>query len=143
VVSVEADPVWFARLGREKPPNVSLCLVKNDLSDVEQYLAGRFSDVIVIDGLDRYRCAERSLNRMAPNGAIILDDSQRHYGPTTNQGQGCIGLFREAGWRRIDFYGYSPGNSLQHCTSLFFQKECFLLSGDEDPALTLSFWSTS
>ncbi len=118
VVSFEADRKWHSVLNRTKPANVSLFLVREDISDVNAHVGCELFDIIVVDGLDRYKCAERSLSLLAPNGAIIVDNAEG----------------------KIDFYGYPPGNSTQHCTSIFYQADCFLLKGDEPPLVTLSFW---
>jgi hypothetical protein len=58
---------------------------------------------------------------VAENGAIILDDAE-HYGFLKNIGsRNC---------QRVDFFGFAPGVSLQHCTSFVFFKECFLFAPD-------------
>jgi predicted O-methyltransferase YrrM len=138
VVAFESDRRWSNILMKAKPPNALIHLVKNDALNVESLLNGERFDVIVVDGLDRWKCAERSLDLLTPGGAIIVDDAERNSGP--RRGYGCIERYREAGFSRMDFYGYSPGNTTQHCTSVFFRGECFLLRGVENPQVTLSFW---
>jgi hypothetical protein len=123
---------------KDKPPNVVIHHVTNDISNAERLLGIEKFDVIVVDGLDRWKCAELSLKLLAEDGVIILDDAQRNNGPKI--GRGFLELYREAGLFRIDFYGYSPGNCTQHCTSMFFRERCFLIRGDENPKITLSFW---
>ena len=138
VVSFEADPKWYSVLNKSKPANVSLFLVREDISDADGHLQDELFDIIVVDGLDRFKCAKRSLKLLAPNGAIIVDNSEGNHGP--RPGYGIIDIYREGGLRRIDFYGYPPGNSTQQCTSIFCRADCFLLKGDENPLVTLSFW---
>lgn len=138
VVAFESDARWCSTLMKHKPPNALIHLVNKDASNVESLLNGEPFDVIVVDGLDRWKCAERSLNLLTPDGAIIVDDAERNCGP--QPGYGCIDLYREAGLSRLDFYGYSPGNTTQHCTSIFFRGGCFLIGGEENPQVTLSFW---
>lgn len=53
-----------------------------------------------MDGLDRWSCAEISLNLLEPHGAIIVDDSERNCGPIP--GCGFIDLYRKDGFSRID-----------------------------------------
>ena len=138
VVAFEADPAWFRKLSALLPRNVALHLVKEDISDAEPHLQTGLFDVIVVDGLDRYKCAERSLGLLAEGGAILVDNAEGNHGP--RPGYGIINLYREAGLSRVDFYGYPPGNSTQHCTSLFFRNDCFLNHGDEMPEVTLTLW---
>lgn len=138
VVVFESDRTWSSRLERHKRPNMSVHLVSKHASESGQLLTGQRFDIIVVDGLDRWLCAEISLNLLDPDGAIIVDDSECNCGPIS--GCGFIDLYRRAGLSRIDFYGYSPGNSTQHCTSIFFKQECFLIRGGENPAISLSFW---
>ena len=120
------------------PCNTVFHLVDGSLSVAEALLRDQFFDVIVVDGLDRCWCAQYSLRLLAPNGAIIVDDSERSCG--AEPGFRISDRYRKAGYSRVDFYGYSPGNTTQHCTSLFFRKDCFLFAGEEDPRMTLSFW---
>lgn len=138
VVTFESDERWCNALAKHKPPNALVHSVNKDTSNVEALLNRERFDVIVVDGLDRWKCAERSLDLLSPDGAIIVDDAERNGGP--KPGYGCIDLYRNAGLSRIDFYGYSPGNTTQHCTSIFFRGGCFLFRGVENPQVSLSFW---
>src|SRR2546426_573218 len=107
----DRDRAWHKILSPLMPANVALHLVKEDISDAEPHLQSGPFDVIVVDGLDRYRCAERSLGLLAENGAILVDNAEGNHGP--RPGYGYINLYREAGLARVDFYGYPPGNSTQ------------------------------
>jgi hypothetical protein len=139
VVAFESDRVWWQRLIENRPGNAQIHLVDGDAAGAETLLGASLFDVIVVDGLDRWSCAQRSLNLMEAGGAIIVDDAERNSGPTA--GCGWNDAYRQAGLSRMDFYGFSPGNAVQHCTSIFFRNSCFLLRGDENPFVTLSFWS--
>ena len=138
VLSMEGDPEWIKSLSARVPSNVSLHQVGLDLADAEPLLQGRRFDIVVCDGLDRYRCAARSVDLITPDGAVIIDNSDGNQGP--KPGFGFIDLYRQSGFRRIDFYGYPPGNTVQQCTSILFRENCFLLSGDENPWPPLSYW---
>lgn len=138
VVSLEADPAWFDKLKPNLPKNVSLHLVREDIADADSAILDQKFDLIICDGLDRYKCAERSVSLMKPRGGIIIDNSDGNQGP--RPGFGFIDLYRQSGFSRVDFYGYPPGNTVQQSTSLLFKGECFLLDGDENPWAPLSFW---
>ncbi|MBL9168407.1 MAG: hypothetical protein JNN07_11750 [Verrucomicrobiales bacterium] len=141
VTSFEADSDWFRKLQPLVPSNVELHLVKNDISDVDHLLGTRKFDLVVCDGLDRYKCAERSLQLLNANGAVIIDNSDGNQGP--KPGFGFIDLYRTEGYSRIDFYGYPPGNTVQQSTSIFFKGDCFLFAGEEAPWAPLSYWEYS
>lgn len=137
VVSFEGDRDWHAMLCQNKPANATIHLVKEDLSDAARLIGTELFDVIIVDGLDRYKCAELSLQLLAPGGAIIVDNAEGNHGP--RPGYGILNLYREAGFSRVDFYGYAPGNTIQHCTSLFYRGDCFVTRGEELPKVHLAF----
>lgn len=138
VVAFESDVAWYDHLRRFGPANARVYLISNGIQDADPLLGDEQFDVVVVDGLDRLRCIERSLNLVALNGVIIVDDAERDFGLVG--GGGYADLYREAGLSRIDFYGYSPCNTTQHCTSMFFRESCFLIQGEKKPEVTLSFW---
>lgn len=131
VVSLESDEAWHRFLEKQVSGNVSLTLVDSQLPAIDS-IAGETFDVIVIDGLQRYECANKALEFYKTDGAIILDNSDAFWG---REGEhSIIDLFRNNDFVRIDFYGHSPGVILPACTSLFYKGCCFLLSGNEDPS---------
>lgn len=137
VTSFESNPKWLAYVSQSVPANVSLHLVHSDIRDTDPHLQGLTADVIVIDDLDRLVCARRSLGLQAPDGAVILDNAEGHWGSV--DGHPIMDLFREQGFSRVDFYGCAPGVMRPHCTSVFFRKRCFLFTGAESPARQASF----
>lgn len=130
VVSFEANEEWFTILEQKAPPNVKLNLCPSKKPSLEEI--SRHSDtydIIIIDGLNRPHCAALVPPLLAPNGAIIIDNSEG-YGPTL--GESITSMFRGT-FSRVDFYGYCPGVIRRHCTSLLFRGGTFLLTGDEVP----------
>ena len=77
---------------------------------------GKF-DVIIIDGLFRFQMIDIAMKAMADSGAIICDDAD---------GYGFYEGFKDSGLNRVDFFGYSPGVILPHCSSIFFGNGSFL-----------------
>jgi hypothetical protein len=132
VVALEDDPRWCTELARWLPGNVSLRLTEPTAAGMAHALCGEAPfDITVVDGLNRLEAARLSLGLLAEEGAILLDNSEGYWGPPPSYP--IIDLFRNAGFRRVDFYGYAPGVVLPHCTSLFFCGECRLLRGAEPP----------
>ena len=116
VTSFESAPNWHAWLQRRIPKNVALHLVREDIADTESILEDQCYDLVVCDGLDRYKCAERSIGLLSPDGAIIIDNSEGNNGP--RPGFGFLQRYKEAGFARVDFFGYPPGNTIQQTYSL-------------------------
>jgi hypothetical protein len=132
VTSFEDNAEWYQYLQPQLPQNTRVHLIDDRLSNFETLLspADRF-DVIVIDGLDRFIAAAKSLELLAPGGFFILDNSEGWWGPIGTFP--IMDLFRDAGYARVDLYGFSPGNILPHCTSFFFRGSCFLFEAADHP----------
>jgi hypothetical protein len=91
--------------------------VLDPASDAYARLAksGTTLDVVVIAGEVPERCVEATLERVAPSGLIIVDNSDR---------QACaeaVGRLADAGWHRVDFWGILPRYLFRGCTSIFFK----------------------
>ena len=75
-------------------------------------------DVIVVDGYAksrvRYQCAQSGLPQLAPNGLIILDNSD--WLPATARYR------RNAGLIEVDLSGPVPGNEYCQTTSFLFTR---------------------
>lgn len=143
VTTIEEDEAWHSQLKGKLGDNVALHHVAADIQsrsidEVRSVLdasSRRPFDVIVVDGHLRRELALAALEYLAPGGAILLDNAE---------GYGFYDALKDADCRRIDFYGFAPGVSLRHCTSLVFVDDCFLLSPKipivaiEAPDLTFS-----
>jgi predicted O-methyltransferase YrrM len=81
-------------------------------STLEEYSAESF-DIIVIDGMERVRCAQIAPTRLRENGIIIFDNSDR---PEFKPG---IDNLHQQGFGRIDFYGGIAQLGIRSCTSVF------------------------
>ena len=88
---------------------------------------------MVIDGLERLRCAQVSVRIVSLEGAIILDDAEGYWGGERNHTYPILDLLRAQGFQRVDLFGYRPGVIKPQCTSIFFRGECFLFDGAEAP----------
>lgn len=122
VVSVENNADWFKFIGGKvnQKPNVEFFLCE-DPNDYANQGLGRKFDVIVIDGGDRLLCARNSLSRLEEGGVVILDDSEGYWGKETEKTYPIMELFADAGFMRVDFYGFAPGVIKPHSTSFFFK----------------------
>ncbi len=85
LVTLESSKIWYEitkqRLAKAKINNVELIYFEDALqNDDYQLFASNYKekfDLIIIDSLKRFACAINSINAIKPNGAIILDDSER------------------------------------------------------------------
>ncbi len=133
VVCFESDEQWFKRISSQAPQNVTVKLINDDLEDLAGKLPEGKFDLIVIDGLDRLRCAQESLGLLAEGGGIVVDDSEQGWSATSASANPIVDLMASHGFRRIDFYGHAPGVIRRHCTSLFVGAESFLLAQQRPP----------
>jgi hypothetical protein len=128
VLTIEGDKDWFDRIKGGMAANVSIHHVPVEPADslsqirklIDMHSEQKF-DVIIVDGHRRRELAAMAFEYLAPNGAILLDNAE---------GYGFYEEVRERHCRRVDFYGFAPGVSLRHCTSLVYVDDCFLLNPD-------------
>jgi len=118
VTSVEHDLDWFNEIKNQMPDNVSLFFEKleygKNYSKKSKTLNKKF-DVIIVDGRDRVNCMMQAIEAIKDNGVIILDDSERE---TYEKG---IEFLLNEGFKKIDFWGISPGLFYRKCTTIFYK----------------------
>jgi hypothetical protein len=118
VDAVEHDPLWFEKIRLAVPSNVSLVLKNADGSGAYSGAAltpGRKYDLIIVDGKERVACLNSSLGALSAGGVVILDDSERtEYEPG-------VATIVAAGFRRLDFWGISPGCLDEKSTTVFYR----------------------
>lgn len=133
VITFESDVTWYEYIYKLCPSNVSLFLISDNINDAKEYLGKQHFDIIIVDGFSRFECSSLSIDFLAKDGCIILDNSEGFWG---EEGEfPILDLFRKKEFKRIDFFGYSAGLVQPQCTSLFFHTDCFLLSGVENPKI--------
>ena len=72
--------------------------------------------MIFIDGIHRVVCCSTSLNNLTDKGVIVLDDSERdEYKPG-------IDVIVNSGFKKLDFWGISPGYLFRKCTTIFYKE---------------------
>lgn len=129
VLTIEEDRGWFEHIRSQIDgirSNVYLHHIPVDHTTrtvlpiravIEKSALSKF-DIIIIDGHLRKELTALAFEYLAPAGAIILDNAE---------GYGLYEEIRTKHCRRIDFFGFAPGVSLRHCTSIVFIADCFLL----------------
>jgi len=115
---VEHNITWFNKLKKIKLKNINLLLSKSDSKD--DYLATLRNskeryDIIFIDGIHRTDCCLTAKNYLTDHGIIILDDAER-----TEYEDGINNLL-SSGFKKIDFWGISPGLTYTKATTIFYR----------------------
>jgi hypothetical protein len=116
--SVEHDARWHAEIQAQLPSRARVILVPLDRGG-EYALSclhwSVFYDMVIIDGRDRVNCIKSALGALAPDGCLVLDDSER-----PDYLEGCDAL-TQAGFKRLDFWGMAPALTYRKCTSVFYR----------------------
>ena len=128
VYALEDNNFYFQKLRNKKINNIKIFKVETDLNNFNQInLATQSFDIIVVDGLDRYKCFQISLNLIKNDGIIVFDNSEGYHEKVDARGSfPILKLMNENNYKRVDFYGYAPGVIKKHCTSIFFKTESFI-----------------
>ena len=105
VMVIEHNPKWEKHILASAPDNV---LVNASTGYCNYH-------VIVVDSLDREKCTITAMVDLTDDGVIICDNSDRdNYGDAFNQ-------LHQNGFKRLDFWGMSPINTYELCTSIFYR----------------------
>lgn len=121
-IAVESDPNWYGKLRDRLMANAAIFLIE----DEEKYAAKIWDypdcsfDVVVVDGINRNRCAMHSISKLKPTGFIIFDNTDRYI---YDRG---IEHLMNGGFKRIDFFGLVATQTYKTCTSIFFRDDSFL-----------------
>ena len=118
ITSVEHNRTWYNKVVERKPENSRIELVisvkPEDYIGVINLNFNKY-DIIIVDGLYRNECLIESKDHLSESGVLILDDSDRI------EYQTGINNLLEEGFKRLDFWGISPGYLYQKDTSIFYK----------------------
>jgi len=123
VVGLETNKMWLSiiqnKLQQSLFDNVQINLMGDGLeNDSYQNFAKNYGekfDLIVIDSLKRFECAKNCIEALKPNGAIILDDSERQ------NYRKIFDFFAEKNFQKTDFIGIAPGQLRLKNTTIFWR----------------------
>lgn len=118
VTSVEHDIVWFQKIEETMPKNVNInyknLIYNGEYSKFPNTLDNKF-DIIIVDGRDRVNCMKNAICSIKDNGVIVLDDSERQ------QYKEGIDFLLNNNFKKIDFWGISPGLFYKKNTTVFYK----------------------
>lgn len=116
VVSVEDNRQWYDYVTQKKTPNVTYKYAENK----NEYMAalteelGLF-EIIIIDGSLRDECVQESVLKLTLDGVLIVDNSD------WENLRASLSFLKEAGFRRLEFYGLGPMNGHPWGTSILYR----------------------
>lgn len=121
VIGLETNEMWLKiiqkKLQQGLNHNAQINLMIDGLeNDSYQNFAkncGESFDLIVIDSLKRFECAKNCITALKPDGAIILDDSQRQ------NYRKIFDFFAAQNFYKTDFIGIAPGQLQIKNTTVF------------------------
>lgn len=122
VESIEHDPAWYEKVkSMNLPENVSITLKKLQNDDYTIFKSPnnvKFS-IILIDGVKRVKCIKNNYKLLEDNGVMVLDNSER------DKYLSGIEFLISKGFKKLDFWGLTPGVLNHGCTSIFYkEKNC-------------------
>ena len=117
---VEHDKKWVEYMSKKMPENASI--IYRELSPNGDYSKevtkdGNNYDIVIVDGRDRNNCTKNGINCLTGYGVIIFDNSDR---PDYKE---SMDLFKDKGFKRIDFIGLSPVTNHNNYTSIFYRED--------------------
>ncbi len=118
VTAAEHNREWYKKISKLIPSNVTLLynelIYDGDYCRIVKRLKKKY-DIIIIDGRDRVNCIKNAVPALKADGVIVLDDSERE------EYREGIELLLKKGFKKIDFWGFSPGLFYNKCTTLFYR----------------------
>ncbi len=120
VIGLETNKRWLEIISKKLPQNcqnVEIHLMEDGLQNsLYENFPNNFSekfDLIIIDSLKRFDCAKNAIQALKPEGAIILDDSER------KNYQKIFNFFADQGFQKQDFFGIAPAQLRIKNTTIF------------------------
>lgn len=132
VCAMEDNDDWYQYLSPKVADNVNLIEIKEDPNVAWETVKDQKFDLIIVDcnggSMDRVICNEWATKLVTDNGAILFDNSEEDM-----YKRDSIPMFKEKGFKRVDFYGIGATKAKPQCSSILFKGDCFLWEGNNPP----------
>lgn len=118
VVSIEHDKEWFEVSRSKVDDNVRIMHISLENPQDYYMAASRFDekfDFIFVDGRQRVKCVENSLDSLSPSGVLLLDDTER------DKYKHAFDIMLARGFRYLSFKGIRAGSIGVHQSTLFYR----------------------
>jgi len=119
ITSVEHDIGWFNTIIDKMPINAKIILASlddGDNYDMSAINSNTLYDIIIVDGRERIKCINNSVQALKHDGVLVLDDSEREKYTEGKQ------YLRDIGYKELAFWGIAPGLNYKKCTSIFYKQ---------------------
>ncbi|MFZ4862637.1 FkbM family methyltransferase [Sphingobacterium sp. Mn56C] len=122
VRSIEHDKAWYEQVKASFAENVHISLLPLTNQVYEKAILAEegYFDIILIDGRNRVACIKNAIQKLSPQGVIILDDSER-----TKYGEAFTFMHTE-GFKQLPFSGIAIGAIHRKCTTVFYRSNNIL-----------------
>lgn len=122
ITSVEHEKSWYDIVSEKKPSNSKIILAENNSVAYCTSISkeNKQFDIIFNDGLFRNECTKEAVSCLSHRGVIIIDDSERTNNNAENYNE-SFELLKENGFKRIDFWGFSPSCFYKKATTVFYK----------------------
>ena len=116
VIAVENHPEWHAKMKPLLPENVEYHLHPDEEGYSECIKKYDFDfDIIIVDGLCRFKCTQQAIPKLKPDGFIILDNSDWY----TESSR----ILRESELIEVDMAGFGPITPYCWNTSFYLSRQ--------------------
>lgn len=123
VISIEDNQTYFAKWESNfNEPNLDIrWRDEGEIYEQAIFEEEDLYDVIAVDGKRRVECSAAAVQKLAPGGMIILDDSDRIN--TSQEYVKSVEILKAADLIQVDFYGFCPMNNYTKTTTLFLRRD--------------------
>lgn len=83
LISIEHNFAWYKKIkdylnNHPECNKVDLRLIQENYYEVTNKFADNYFDLILIDGMQRVKCANASITKLKKGGILMLDNAERH-----------------------------------------------------------------
>ncbi|MCF8011981.1 MAG: hypothetical protein K9L17_12495 [Clostridiales bacterium] len=115
VISVEHDLRWLNKINKIIPQNVKIFHKDCEKGYEKEILNHGLFDMVIIDGINRVKCAKFAIHALNHEGIIVWDDRER------DKYKEGIEKLKSYGFKEICFTGLKPVNKFINKTSIMYR----------------------
>ncbi|SFT01540.1 O-methyltransferase [Sphingobacterium wenxiniae] len=119
VRSIEHNKEWYDKVRSTLPDNVEISYIPLDGEQYQDTILAEQKDydIILVDGRRRIDCIKNAVQRLSPQGVIILDDAERP------KYQEAFSFLKAQGFKCIPFSGIAIGAIHDKQTVVFYKEQ--------------------
>ncbi|WP_146113735.1 FkbM family methyltransferase [Sphingobacterium gobiense] len=119
VRSIEHDEKWYNKIKSALPSNAEISYVPLENQQYETVILQeeKHYDIVLVDGRERLKCLKNAVQRLTPQGVILLDDAER------SKYEEAFSFMKSLGFKYIPFSGIAIGAIHDKQTVVFYKEE--------------------